>query len=146
MTGILRKKKRFETSYSMQCWSKNVLHLLASNKATKTSYNKSNSRQDKLEGVGLIIGCTFLFTGRWANNWGVIKLRTNDSEHCWHFWPNNVGSCWLTTGSLSNDDGDINEDGKKAVGLDWQNNKFARASRFFVHFLVVTARQRCENA
>ena len=46
---------------------------------------------------------------------------------------------WIT-------DGDVNEDDKKAVGLDWQNNKFARASRFFVHFLVVTARQRCENA
>ena len=35
-------------------------------------------------------------------------------------------------GSLSNDDGDVNEDGKKAMGLDWQNNTFARASRFFV--------------
>ena len=23
-------------------------------------------------------------------------------------------------GSLSNDDGDVNEDGKKAIGLDWQ--------------------------
>ena len=29
-------------------------------------------------------------------------------------------------GSLSNDDGDVNEDGKKAIGLDWQNNTFAR--------------------
>ena len=35
-------------------------------------------------------------------------------------------------GSLSNDDGDVNEDGKKAIGLDWQNNTFASASRFFV--------------
>ena len=25
-------------------------------------------------------------------------------------------------GSLSNDDGDGNENGKKAVGLDWENN------------------------
>ena len=33
---------------------------------------------------------------------------------------------------LSNDDGDVNEDGKKAIGLDWQNNTFARVSRFFV--------------
>ena len=32
--------------------------------------------------------------------------------------------------SLSNDDGDGNENGKKAIGLDWQNNNFARASRF----------------
>ena len=28
--------------------------------------------------------------------------------------------------------GSVNEDGKKAIGLDWQNNTFARASRFFV--------------
>ena len=34
------------------------------------------------------------------------------------------------TGSLSNDDGDGNENGKKAIGLDWENNNFARASRF----------------
>ena len=27
---------------------------------------------------------------------------------------------------LSNDDGDGNEKGKKAIGLDWQNNNFAR--------------------
>ena len=34
-------------------------------------------------------------------------------------------------GSLRNDDGDGNEDGKKAIGLDKQSNKFAHASRFF---------------
>ena len=45
-------------------------------------------------------------------------------------------------GSLSNDDGDGNENGKKAIGLDWQNNNFARASRFFVYFLAVVARLR----
>ena len=33
-------------------------------------------------------------------------------------------------GSLSNDDGDGNENGKKAIGLDKQNNNFARAARF----------------
>ena len=38
-------------------------------------------------------------------------------------------------GSLSNNDGDGNENGKKAIGLDWQNNNLARASRFFVHFI-----------
>ena len=38
-------------------------------------------------------------------------------------------------GSLSNDDGiDGNENGKKPIGLYWQNNNFARASRIFVHF------------
>ena len=50
----------------------------------------------------------------------------------------------LMLGSLSNDDGDVNENGKKAIGLDKQNNNFARASRFFVHFFVVTARLRRE--
>ena len=52
----------------------------------------------------------------------------------------------LSIGSLSNDDGDVNENANKAIGLDWQNNNFARASRFFVHVLAVTARLRPENA
>ena len=43
-------------------------------------------------------------------------------------------------------DGDVNGDGKKAVGLDWQNNNFARVSRFFVHFFPVTARLRRETS
>ena len=30
-------------------------------------------------------------------------------------------------GSLSNDEGDSNENGNKPIGLDWQNNNFARA-------------------
>ena len=30
-------------------------------------------------------------------------------------------------GSLSNDDGDVNRDGKKAIGLDWKNNYSAHA-------------------
>ena len=49
--------------------------------------------------------------------------------------------------SLSNDDGDGdgNENGKKSIGLDWQNNIFARASRFFVYFLAVVARLRHET-
>ena len=50
-----------------------------------------------------------------------------------------------TLGSLSNDDGDGNENGKKAIGLDWQNNNFARASRFFVHFFAVVARLQRES-
>ena len=29
---------------------------------------------------------------------------------------------------------------KKTIGLDWQKNNFARASRFFVDFFVVAAR------
>ena len=34
---------------------------------------------------------------------------------------------------------------KKAIGLDWQNNGFARASRFFVHFLAVVAQLQGES-
>ena len=45
----------------------------------------------------------------------------------------------LSIGSLSNDDGDVNENGEKAKGLDWQNNNSARASRFFVHFFAFSA-------
>ena len=49
-------------------------------------------------------------------------------------------------GALANEYGDVNENGKKAIGSDWQNNYTARASRFFVHFFAVTARIRRENA
>ena len=51
----------------------------------------------------------------------------------------------ILVGSLSNDDGDGNEDGKKAGGLDWQNNNFARAPRRFVYFFAVVARLRRET-
>ena len=44
-----------------------------------------------------------------------------------------TGKTNWSSGSLSNDDVDVNENGKKAIGLDWQNNNFARASRFFVY-------------
>ena len=49
-------------------------------------------------------------------------------------------------GNLSNDDVDVNENGKKAMSLDWQNNNFTCASRFFVDFFPVTARLRRETA
>ena len=35
--------------------------------------------------------------------------------------------------SLSTDDGDVNENGNKAIGLDWHDNKFARASDAFLY-------------
>ena len=50
------------------------------------------------------------------------------------------------SGSLSNDDGDGNEKGKKAMGLDKQNNNFARVSCFFIHFVTVAARLQRESA
>ena len=43
-------------------------------------------------------------------------------------------------GSLSNDNGDANENGKRAIDLDWQKKKIARTSRSFVRFFAVTAR------
>ena len=42
-------------------------------------------------------------------------------------------------------DGDTSEDGKKAIGLGWQDNNSARASRFFVHFCAVVTRLRRET-
>ena len=43
-------------------------------------------------------------------------------------------------GSSRNDDGGGNDNGKNAIGLDKQNNNFARTSRSFVHFSAVVAR------
>ena len=36
--------------------------------------------------------------------------------------------------------------GKKVIGFYWQNNKFARASCYFVHFYAVVAPLRHENS
>ena len=52
----------------------------------------------------------------------------------------------LLIARLSNDDSDVNQNDKKAIGSDWQNNSSARASRLFVHIVPVTARLRRENA
>ena len=49
-------------------------------------------------------------------------------------------------GSLRNYDGDGDENGKKAIGLDKENNNFARASRFFVHLIAVFAGLQRETA
>ena len=48
--------------------------------------------------------------------------------------------------SLSNDDGDGNENGKKAKGLDWKNKNIVRASRIFAHFFAVVTRQQRETS
>ena len=49
-------------------------------------------------------------------------------------------------GSLSDDNGNGNKNGKKTMSLDWQNNNFARASCFFVHLFAVAAWLQCESA
>ena len=54
--------------------------------------------------------------------------------------------CCVIIGSSSSEEGDVNENGKTLIGLDWQNNNSARGSRFFVHFFDVTTRLRRENA
>ena len=46
-------------------------------------------------------------------------------------------------GSLS-DNGQRQRERQKS--LDWENNNFARASRFFVHFFAVVARLQSESA
>ena len=38
-----------------------------------------------------------------------------------------------------------NKNGKEAIGIDWQTNNSARASRLFLHFFTVTVRLRCET-
>ena len=52
----------------------------------------------------------------------------------------------VVAGSFSNDDGDGNQDVKNSNRFITQNNNFARASRFFVHFFTVLTRLRRENA
>ena len=49
-------------------------------------------------------------------------------------------------GSLSDDNGNGNKNGKKTMFLDWQNNNFARASCFFVHLFAVAAWLQSESA
>ena len=52
---------------------------------------------------------------------------------------------WRSRSVANVGDGDVNENGKKEIGIHYQNNNFARASRFFAHFFVVTALLRRET-
>ena len=49
-------------------------------------------------------------------------------------------------GNLSHENGDDNKNGKKAIGLDWPKNNFARASRIFVQFFAFAAWLQCETS
>ena len=51
-----------------------------------------------------------------------------------------------TVGSLSNDDTDGNENGKKAIGLIIKTTSFHVHHAFFVHFFTVVARLQRESA
>ena len=82
--------------------------------------------------------------------WFLLLILIHEQVSVLLYWQFEI-SPWLhchvtLIGSLSNDEGDVKENGKKAIDLDLQNNNFARASRFFVHFFDVTARLRRENA
>ena len=46
---------------------------------------------------------------------------------------------------LSSNNGSGNKNDKKAIGFYQQNNNFACAARFFVHFLAVVVRLRHET-
>ena len=59
-----------------------------------------------------------------------------------HYFYAGPGAWGLGNLSDGDGDGDGDENGKKATGLDKQNNDFARVSRFFVHFISVTVRFR----
>ena len=48
--------------------------------------------------------------------------------------------------SSRNDHDGASRSAKNATGLDQQNNNFARASRFFVHFSAVVARLQRETS
>ena len=52
----------------------------------------------------------------------------------------------MNIGSLSNDVGDGNENGKKILGSDKQNNNSAHAAHVFVPFFAVVARLRRETS
>ena len=52
----------------------------------------------------------------------------------------------MVKGHLSNDDGDINENSKKAIGYVGKTTTLHAHHAFFVHFFAVTARLRRENA
>ena len=59
-----------------------------------------------------------------------------------HYFYAGPGDWAFGNSSYGDGDGDGDENGKKATGLDKQNNDFARVSRFFVHFISVTVRFR----
>ena len=62
--------------------------------------------------------------------------------------PANVCLQWVMLGTfkIRERDGSENVKKKKAIGLQGKTDNFARASHFFVHFFVNTARLRRENA
>ena len=83
--------------------------------------------------------------------WGWFLLFSHKTKETYPTRPGSPTPCkqglkLLVFERKHNNDGDVIDNGKKTIGLDWQNNNFSvRASRFFVHFFAVTARLRREN-
>ena len=75
----------------------------------------------------------------------VVVKRKSDSWDV-HAWLSQRKDCRI--GSLRyDDDDDGNQNGKKAIGLDKQNNNFAREKHaFFVHFSAIVAWLQRETA
>ena len=62
-------------------------------------------------------------------------------------WKLGGGALSTRLGSLSNDDSDVNENGKKAIGFRIGKTTALHVHHaFFVHFFAVTARPQRENA
>ena len=59
-------------------------------------------------------------------------------------WENKTYKLKSSKGSLNNDDDNGNKNGGKAIGLDWQNNNFARVSHLFVYSLAFVAQLQHE--
>ena len=67
--------------------------------------------------------CAFDLSSPSRQKLSLVSIQRKDSGYC-HPIPDGILE------SLNNQDGDGNENGKKAIGLDWQNNNSARTSRF----------------
>ena len=67
--------------------------------------------------------CAFDLSSPSRQKLSLVSIQWKDSRYC-HPIPDGILE------SLSNQDGDGNDNGKKAIGLDWQNNNSARTSRF----------------
>ena len=64
----------------------------------------------------------------------------------WYATCCNIRGAQRSLGSLSNDDADGNENGKKAIGLISKTTTLHVHHAFFVHFFAVVARQQRESA
>ena len=67
-----------------------------------------------------------------------VKLLTEDTFKPSTIWWSRQPT--VTVKSLSNDNGDVNKNGKRRSRFNKQNNNFARASCYFVHLFTVAAR------